>query len=270
MTDITTIESDETTNLPSEIVELACYVGVPSDVVIECESDYRTSKLVWLEAMRRIRDRLAAYGQFEQWCKDHEENYKAVSTALSRAFGNRSKQAVDKASTEPSLLELPSDAAVRHAAEMEALRAELESKVREALDKASAEHKRAKDAEKKLCQVSEEARAAVNKQELAARTALPAQAGRDDAIAMAATKREEDHIWRVREYVGAGVAYMHPHGGQTPEERAEYLFRVLPMGFFETLHRQELEKTRDVLTAWLALVNQQEREDEAAESGAAQ
>ncbi len=77
---------------------LACYVGVPTAVADECEHIYTISRAVRLEALRRIQVKLAPYGKFKEWCRDHDENYGSVQYALSQAYGNVGKRAVEETS----------------------------------------------------------------------------------------------------------------------------------------------------------------------------
>lgn len=71
------------------VEQMACYVGVPGEVVDQCEKTYAISRAVRLEALRRVRDLLAPYGQFKQWCRDHDENYSTVTHALTGAYSKR-------------------------------------------------------------------------------------------------------------------------------------------------------------------------------------
>ncbi|HEX9413373.1 MAG TPA: hypothetical protein VF916_07695, partial [Ktedonobacterales bacterium] len=88
--------------------QMACYVGVPGEVAEDCERIYTISKSVRLEALRRIQDRLAPYGQFKQWCLDHEENYGSVQYALSQAYGVVGKRTI-KENSIAGLLSAPAD-----------------------------------------------------------------------------------------------------------------------------------------------------------------
>lgn len=78
--------------------QLACYAGVPSEVVNDCEHIYTMVRAVRLEALHRIQTLLAPYGQFKQWCRDHDENYGSVQYALSQAYGDVSKRPVEETS----------------------------------------------------------------------------------------------------------------------------------------------------------------------------
>lgn len=95
-------EMTEIAALEPEPYGMPCYAGVPNEVVEQCETAWAMSKVVYLEALRRIQKALAPYGQFKQWCADHGENYDRVQHQLSYSVGGsgRSKKAVEESSTE--------------------------------------------------------------------------------------------------------------------------------------------------------------------------
>jgi len=78
----------------SPIDQLPCYAGVPVEIINECEYIHSVARVVRLEALRRVQTLLAPYGQFGQWCRDHDENYGSVQDALSQAYGNVSRRTV--------------------------------------------------------------------------------------------------------------------------------------------------------------------------------
>jgi len=101
----TTTESHSSTVLPLDenttarvpaVDQMACYAGVPTEVVEDCERIHTTVRAVRLEGLRRIRDLLAPYGTFKQWCHDHEENYGSIQYQLSQAYGNVSKRTIEQ------------------------------------------------------------------------------------------------------------------------------------------------------------------------------
>lgn len=99
-----------------EPAELPCYRGVPNDIVTACETMHVTSKAVRLEALRRIRDLLAPYGNFKQWCVDHEENYPNVQYQLGQAYGHVAKRPI-KETISADWLDAPESATVQSLAE---------------------------------------------------------------------------------------------------------------------------------------------------------
>lgn len=109
----------------SRAMEMTCYTGVPSDIVEMCEQAHLVSKVVRLQALCSVRDWLAPYGQFRQWCLDHGENYHNVQSQLSQAFGNVTKRAI-KNTESAAWLEAPEAATIEAQAEhIRALEAEL-------------------------------------------------------------------------------------------------------------------------------------------------
>src|SRR5260221_7462482 len=102
-TERTLVPQEEDASPPEE---LACYNGVPVEIADECENIYTISRTIRLQALKRVRDLLAPYGRFKQWCHDHDENYGSVTYALSRAYGQVGERAV-KGNLIGGLLEAP-------------------------------------------------------------------------------------------------------------------------------------------------------------------
>lgn len=63
------------------------YTNLPGDVVRRCERHRIAATNGYLRHMREVRDALAPYGAFRDWCEEQGITYTTLQKALSRRFG---------------------------------------------------------------------------------------------------------------------------------------------------------------------------------------
>lgn len=65
------------------------YAGLPDDVVQRCEGARQHMRQEFIQQLRRVRDALAPYGRFKEWCRAVRISYHTAQSMLWRADRER-------------------------------------------------------------------------------------------------------------------------------------------------------------------------------------
>ena len=241
------------------------YEGLPGGVVAECEHHRIAEKQGRMSHWQAVRDRLAPYGCFKDWCEAQGLNYNAVMHALQRYEGTRidSKRSVAEPAIAP-LLSKPDEEGPEHQQKPPQQSMAREAEVwEEDQEPAHASYSRGPMPRTPL---PTEAEAEADSRAMGEHAV---ELGLDPAVAeqLAIAREAHESLMRRRNALTVAIDIAAGFDSDSVEQRATQLFHQVPLDETSRLNAVRLRKAAQVLTSWAAKVwsgeEQEEQEEQA-------